>query len=183
MLEAASAQTNYRELPPIGLLHPVEVPKQISNGPSPSLARRNEREEFACHGVLQNQILVMLPHIGGLTIKPFWPLLLVEIAKGVARWHDVAVVEKTHFPVWWLSFAVELDPANQGLVGETDKLCVFGNLLTVVVRDEDPFLRPSSGLGTAGCQEPPRQSMVSVPVRALVLSLLLPILVQLVFVR
>ena len=73
---------HHGELVWVTTLHPVVVLQQGANRSAPGFRRCHEGEQFSRLGMLQHQILVMLPPIGRLAIQALVPLALVEVAEG-----------------------------------------------------------------------------------------------------
>ena len=79
---------------------------------------------------------MVLPRVGRLAIKPFFPLALVPVRQALLRRHDEAVIEQAHDAIGRLSYSVELYPADEGLVAQRDELCRLRHFLIVVGGDE-----------------------------------------------
>src|SRR5262245_11137018 len=81
----------------------------------------------------------MLPRIGRPAVEAELPLRFVIVAELLASRQGEAVIQQPHASIRRLALAVELDPADQGLICQHDKIRVATDRLVIVAGDELAF--------------------------------------------
>jgi hypothetical protein len=81
----------------------------------------------------------MMPGILRRTAQPFWPLALVHVTKAVTRRHDKTMVQLTLMSIRLLAFAVKLDPADQSLIAQRNKLAIGADRFLSLADDKLPL--------------------------------------------
>src|SRR5262249_51147394 len=125
MLDPAGAKTHHRYLVGITATKPIIVLEQIADGSAAGFIARHKSEKLSRVGPRQHDAHLTQPRVGGLIIKTYFPLRLVQVAEALARRQNETVVEHAPDALRRLARPIEFYPTNERFIAKRNEVLVL----------------------------------------------------------